>query len=40
MTRLRGRWLPLTVLVAAAAVLVASIVWTAAGTGGWPPARR
>jgi hypothetical protein len=35
MTRLRGRRLPLTVLVAAAGLLIASIAW--ASTTGWGP---
>ncbi|MFE3495084.1 hypothetical protein [Streptomyces sp. NPDC059175] len=36
MTRRRDRWLPLTVLVAALAVLVASIVWVAGSDIGRP----
>lgn len=36
MSWLRRRWLPLTVLVAATAALLASIVWAAAGTTRWP----
>jgi hypothetical protein len=37
MTWTRGRWLPLTVGVAAAGLLVASIVSTASAGGGWGP---
>jgi hypothetical protein len=36
MTRLRGRWLPLTVLVAAVAALIASLVWVAGSDAGRP----
>ncbi|MDQ0939333.1 hypothetical protein [Streptomyces sp. V1I1] len=36
MTRLPGRWLPLTVLVAAVAMLIASIVWVAGSDFGRP----
>jgi hypothetical protein len=35
MTWLRGRWLPLSVLVAAAGLLIASMAW--ASGGGWGP---
>jgi hypothetical protein len=35
MTWARGRWLSLTVGVAAVGLLVASIVWTATAGGGW-----
>lgn len=38
MTRLGGRWLPLTVLVAAVAMLIASIVWVAGSDVGRPGA--
>ncbi|WIY01026.1 hypothetical protein QRX60_44485 [Amycolatopsis mongoliensis] len=34
MTALRGRWLPLAVLVAAAAALIASLVWVVGGVSG------
>jgi hypothetical protein len=37
MTWIRNRWLPLTVLVTAAGLLVASIVWTAGRGAGWGP---
>lgn len=39
MSRVRGRWLPLVVLVAAVAALLASIVWVTAGgfAPGTPP---
>ncbi|HET7477197.1 MAG TPA: hypothetical protein VFJ97_14405 [Dermatophilaceae bacterium] len=35
MTRMRQRWLPLTVLVAAVSLLVASMLWVARAPGGW-----
>ncbi|WP_046729467.1 hypothetical protein [Streptomyces humi] len=37
MTRPRGRWLQLTVLVASLAGLIASIVWTADSSPSWRP---
>jgi hypothetical protein len=39
MARLRGRWVPLAVLVAALAALISSLVWVSGGPGG-PPRHR
>ncbi|TVZ91771.1 hypothetical protein FB157_110201 [Streptomyces sp. BK340] len=39
MNRLRGRWLPLTVLIAAVAALIASVVWVAGSDFGRPGSR-